>query len=64
LSCCLPKTNKLYPGFSETVELPEGGYLFIDDKAPKTARARVFDPLKHCFNVADNKNEDRRARRL
>jgi hypothetical protein len=42
--------NKLYVGFSKNVELPKGGCLFIDDKVPEIPRARIFDPLRHCFN--------------
>jgi hypothetical protein len=52
-------TNKLYVGFTKTVEVPEHrlpGYsvrrsgLLILDVAPEIPRARVFDPLKHSFN--------------
>lgn len=43
-------TNKLYVGFSKSVELPIGGCLFIHDGVPDVPRARVFDPAKHCFN--------------
>lgn len=42
--------NKLHIGFTKTVELPKGGFLFIDDKPPDVPRARIFDPAKHCFN--------------
>ncbi len=42
--------NKLYIGFSKTIEPPKSGCLFINDEAPPIPRARVFDPLKHCFN--------------
>jgi hypothetical protein len=42
--------NRLYVGFTKTIELPERGFLFIDDKVPEIPRARVFDPHKHCFN--------------
>jgi hypothetical protein len=42
-------SNKLYVGFSKHLKLPRSG-LFIDDNVPKVPRARVFDPLKHCFN--------------
>jgi hypothetical protein len=45
--------NKLYVGFSKSIELPKGGSLFIDDearKAPEWRRPRIFDPLKHSFN--------------
>jgi hypothetical protein len=42
--------NKLYVGFTKTVELPKGGCLFIDDEPRDVPRSRVFDPLKHSFN--------------
>jgi hypothetical protein len=42
--------NKLYIGFSKTVELPKGGFLFIDDEVRDVPRSRVFDPKKHSFN--------------
>ena len=35
------------------VELPDGGFLFIDDEIPHDTRleaAKIFDPLKHGFN--------------
>ena len=47
---CPPIMNKLHVGFSKSIELPKGGFLFIDDKAPEILRAKVFDPLRHCFN--------------
>ena len=52
-------TNKLYVGFSKTVEVPEfrmRGYsvrrhgLLIDDEVRQIPRAKIFDPLKHSFN--------------
>ena len=43
-------SNKLYVGFTKNVELPKGGCLFIDDEVREIPRARVFDPLKDCFN--------------
>src|SRR6266436_8531453 len=45
-----PMMNKLYVGFAKTIELPPGGCLFIDDEMREIPRARVFDPLKDCFN--------------
>jgi hypothetical protein len=45
--------NKLYVGFTKTVELPKGGCLFIDDEVrpvPEWRRPRTFDPRKHSFN--------------
>jgi hypothetical protein len=42
--------NKLHVGFSNNVELPIGGFIYIADDVPKVSRARVFDPLKHSFN--------------
>lgn len=42
--------NKLHVGFSKSVELPKGSFLFIDDEVPKHPKAKVFDPLKHGFN--------------
>jgi hypothetical protein len=42
--------NKLWVGFSKTVEPPKGGYLLIDDEVRDIPRSRVFDPMKHCFN--------------
>jgi hypothetical protein len=46
-------SNKLYVGLSKEVELPNGGYLFIDDEIPDIPdwkRPKIFDPLKHGFN--------------
>jgi hypothetical protein len=46
-------SNKLYVGLSKNVELPDGGYLFIDDEIPNIPdwkRPKIFDPLKHGFN--------------
>src|SRR5690348_7677542 len=42
--------NRLYIGTNPHIELPEGGYLFIDDEVPMVAKARVFDPRIHSFN--------------
>jgi hypothetical protein len=45
--------NRVYVGVSNEVELPEGGYLFIDDEIPNIPdwkRPKIFDPLKHGFN--------------
>lgn len=51
--------NKLYVGFTKTIEVPEHrlpGYsvrrsgLLISDEVPEIPRARIFDPLKHSFN--------------
>jgi hypothetical protein len=43
-------SNKLYVGFTKNMELPQGGCLFIDDEVREIPRARVFDPIKDCFN--------------
>jgi hypothetical protein len=46
--------NRLYIGLSKEVELPDGGFLFIDDdeipNIPDWKRPKIFDPLKHRFN--------------
>jgi hypothetical protein len=45
--------NKLYVGFTKTIDLPKGGFLFIDDEVPEMPgwrRPRLFDPHKHSFN--------------
>ena len=42
--------NTLHVGFSKNIELPKGGYLYINDEVPDVPRARIFDPLEHCFN--------------
>jgi hypothetical protein len=42
--------NRLYVGFTGNVELPKGGFLFIDDEVRDIPRSRIFDPFKHCFN--------------
>jgi hypothetical protein len=45
--------NRLYVGLSTEVELPDGGFLFIDDEIPGIPdwkRPKIFDPLKHGFN--------------
>jgi hypothetical protein len=42
--------NQLYVGFTRNVELPKGGFLFIDDEVRDIPRSRIFDPLEHCFN--------------
>jgi hypothetical protein len=41
--------NKLFVGFTKTVEPPKRG-LFIHDEVPDISRARIFDPAKHSFN--------------
>jgi hypothetical protein len=41
--------NKLFVGFSKTVEPPRRG-LFMHDEVPDISRARIFDPAKHSFN--------------
>jgi hypothetical protein len=46
--------NTLHVGFSKSVELPKGGYLFIADEVTEVSRARVFDPMKHSFNPLKN----------
>jgi hypothetical protein len=55
--------NRLHIGFSKTVELPKGGFLFIDDEAREIPRARVFNPLVHCFNPLKD-IDHKRARQL
>lgn len=43
--------NALRIGFSKEIELPRGGFLYIDDELPDLPpRARVFDPATHSFN--------------
>jgi hypothetical protein len=42
--------NRLHIGFAKHIDLPKGGYLFLDDEVPSVPRARVFDPAEHCFN--------------
>lgn len=42
--------NKLYIGFQKNIELPQGGFLYIDDEVPAVPRSRIFDPAKHFFN--------------
>lgn len=42
--------NQLHVGFTKKIELPKSGCLFIHDEVPDVPRARIFDPLKHCFN--------------
>lgn len=42
--------NAIHIGISKAVDLPKGGYLFIDDEIQDVRRARVFDPLLDCFN--------------
>jgi hypothetical protein len=41
--------NKLFVGFTKTVQPPQRG-LFINDDVPDISRARIFDPAKHSFN--------------
>jgi hypothetical protein len=55
--------NHLYVGFTRNVELPKGGFLFIDDEVRDIPRSRIFDPLKHCFNPLKNL-EYKKAREL
>lgn len=45
-----PYMNRLYIGFHKDVVVPKSRYLFIHDEVPDVPRARIFDPLKHCFN--------------
>src|SRR5256885_530289 len=45
--------NKLYVGFNKEIELPEGGYLLLDDEV-KGDRWSKFDPRKHSFNALAN----------
>jgi hypothetical protein len=55
--------NKLYVGFTREVELPKGGFLFIDDEVRDIPNSRIFDPIKHCFNPLKNL-EYKKAREL
>jgi hypothetical protein len=55
--------NQLHVGFSKTIELPKGSFLFIDDEVPKHPKAKIFDPLKHCFNPLKNIDK-KKAREL
>lgn len=55
--------NQLSIGFTKEVEPPRGGFLFIDDEVPDIPRARVFDPLVHCFNPLKGIDE-KKAREL
>lgn len=58
--------NKLYVGFTKSVELPKGGCLLIDDEVravPGWRRPRTFDPLKHSFNPLKDLDY-RRAREI
>lgn len=59
-------TNKLYVGITKTVDLPKGGFLFIDDEVPKLPewkRPRYFDVSKHSFNPLDD-IDHKKAREL
>lgn len=42
--------NMLYVGFSKSIELPKGSFLYIADEVPAHPKAKVFDPRKHSFN--------------
>lgn len=46
--------NKLFLGFSKTIELPKRKFLFIDDdfddETLRIPHARLFDPREHSFN--------------
>src|ERR1700690_1747043 len=42
--------NRIYSGITKSLDLPEGGYLMIDDEVRDIPRARVFDPKLHNFN--------------
>lgn len=56
--------NQLYVGLGQQIELPRGGFLFVDDELPEIPRARIFDPK--ClvnFNPLKDIN-DIKARRL
>ena len=52
--------NKLYIGQNNDIELPSGGFLYIDDTAPRDPLIKVFDPTVHSFNPVQN-IEDIRA---
>jgi len=56
--------NALHLGLNAVPELPKtGGYLLISDEVPDIKDARVFDPLKHCFNPFEGMTE-KKARRI
>jgi hypothetical protein len=42
--------NQIHIGFNKTIELKKGGCLVIEDTVREVPRARVFDPMRHCFN--------------
>lgn len=45
--------NRLYVGLSTEIEVPDGGFLYVDDEIPHIPhwkRPKIFDPLKHGFN--------------
>jgi hypothetical protein len=46
----LANMNSLRVGFSNSVDLPKGSWLLIDDEPVKHPKGRMFDPMKHCFN--------------
>jgi hypothetical protein len=48
--------NRLHVGFSKDIELPKGGFLYIDDEVREVPHFRVFDPLRHSFNPLKNIN--------
>jgi hypothetical protein len=55
--------NRLHVGFSKKIELPRGSFLLIDDEVPTHPKAKVFDPLKDCFNPL-RKIDKKKAREL
>ena len=42
--------NRIHIGISKSLELPQSGFLLIDDEVRDIPRARVFDPTIHSFN--------------
>lgn len=43
-------TNVLYLGREKNIELPHGGFLYIDDDVPQAPQSRIFDPRTHSLN--------------
>jgi hypothetical protein len=62
-STCRDARPYEHVGFTRNVELPKGGFLFIDDEVREIPKSRIFDPLKHCFNPLKNL-EYKKAREL
>jgi hypothetical protein len=60
---CPLHMNQLHVGFPKQVELPKGSFLYIDDEIPSHPKAKVFAPLKDCFNPLKHKDR-KKAREL